>query len=1118
MRTTVLLSISLLLCCFVAGCSSLQEQKASLFDLLGAGHTNIDFQNRITNTRELNIQNYGYFYDGAGVAAGDINNDGLPDLYFVGNEQANKLYLNKGNFVFEDITETAGVGGDTTGWSTGVTMADVNGDGYLDIYVSRVNYGGKTGANQLFINNGDRTFTEKAGAYGLDFKGYSTQAAFFDYDKDGDLDLYLLNHSFHSENTRGRAQMLRQKTDSLAGDRLYRNEGKTFVDVTERSGIYSSSLGYGLGIAVADINRDGWPDIYIGNDYHEDDYLYINNRDGTFTEALDTSLKHTTRSSMGNDIGDINNDGLVEIVSLDMLPENQTVLRHSGILNTFGRMRTDARFGYKPQYSHNTLQLNRGINGEGMPVFSDIGFASGIAATDWSWAALVMDMDNDGFNDIYVTNGMVGRPTDLDYNQLLQEESQQITLSEDIDQENLELIGEMPPIKIPNYAFENKGDLTFENRAEDWGFHQPSFSSGAAYADLNNDGSLDLVVNNVNMPVFVYRNKTGQAGETAYLRIKLHGKGQNTSGIGAKVVLYRDEQVLYREQMPTRGFQSSVEHVLHVGLGDSTAVDSLTVIWPDDSFQTRYDVRPNQLLELDQAEASGSFIYQRLQDRSDASYLRQVTDQVALDYEHRENRYADFQRESNLPYMISREGPAAARGDVNGDGRDDLFLGGAHGQPGQLFLQQENRTFTASPDNQKLFALDREKEDVSATFFDANGDGLLDLYVVSGGNEYHNSEEILRDRLYINTGGGAFVKSRESIPPMVTNGSVVVAGDFNNDGAEDLFVGGRKSRSYGMATRNYLLQNDGTGRFSDVTETVAPELREVGMVTDAGWADMNGSGYPELVVVGEWMPVRIFENDGERLSMQGQDTELARTRGLWSKLLIDDFNSDGRPDIVAGNFGTNSRLQASFDSPLRLYLQDLEGSGQLSSIIAYEEGGQYYPVAPVNELLQRYPSLTGKVSSYSAFAELPIRKVIGEPTASAAQIKEMTTLSSLYIENEGDGNYGIEKLPFHAQIAPVKAMLSGDFNRDGNTDLLLGGNIYGVKPSIGGRQDASYGLMLEGDGNGNFEPLPMKSSGFYIEEGEVRGLLPVAVAERDTMIMVIKNDQGAQFFEEARIE
>ncbi|MFH5883488.1 VCBS repeat-containing protein [Halalkalibaculum sp. DA3122] len=1118
MRTTVLLSISLLLCCFVAGCSSLQEQKASLFDLLGSDHTNIDFQNRITNTRELNIQNYGYFYDGAGVAAGDINNDRLPDLYFVGNEQANKLYLNKGNFVFEDITETAGVGGDTTGWSTGVTMADVNGDGYLDIYVSRVNYGGKTGANQLFINNGDRTFTEKAGAYGLDFKGYSTQAAFFDYDKDGDLDLYLLNHSFHSENTRGRAQMLREKTDSLAGDRLYRNEGKTFVDVTERSGIYSSSLGYGLGIAVADINRDGWPDIYIGNDYHEDDYLYINNRDGTFTEALDTSLKHTTRSSMGNDIGDINNDGLVEIVSLDMLPENQTVLRHSGILNTFGRMRTDARFGYKPQYSHNTLQLNRGINGEGMPVFSDIGFASGIAATDWSWAALVMDMDNDGFNDIYVTNGMVGRPTDLDYNQLLQEESQQITLSEDIDQENLELIGEMPPIKIPNYAFENKGDLTFENRAEDWGFHQPSFSSGAAYADLNNDGSLDLVVNNVNMPAFVYRNKTGQAGETAYLRIKLHGKGQNTSGIGAKVVLYRDEQVLYREQMPTRGFQSSVEHVLHVGLGDSTAVDSLTVIWPDDSFQTRYDVRPNQLLELDQAEASGSFIYQRLQDRSDASYLRQVTDQVALDYEHRENRYADFQREPNLPYMISREGPAAARGDVNGDGRDDLFLGGAHGQPGQLFLQQENRTFTASPDNQKLFALDREKEDVSATFFDANGDGLLDLYVVSGGNEYHNSEEILKDRLYINTGGGAFVKSRESIPPMVTNGSVVVAGDFNNDGAADLFVGGRKSRSYGMATRNYLLQNDGKGRFSDVTETVAPELREVGMVTDAGWADMNGSGYPDLVVVGEWMPVHIFENDGERLSMQGQDTELARTRGLWSKLLIDDFNSDGRPDIVTGNFGTNSRLQASFDSPLRLYLQDLEGSGQLSSIIAYEEGGQYYPFAPVNELLQRYPSLTGKVSSYSAFAELPIRKVIGEPTASAAQIKEITTLSSLYIENEGDGNYGIEKLPFHAQIAPVKAMLSGDFNRDGNTDLLLGGNLYGVKPSIGGRQDASYGLMLEGDGNGNFEPLPMKSSGFYIEEGEVRGLLPVAVAEKDTMIMVIKNDQGAQFFEEARIE
>ncbi len=1118
MRVTVQLSITLFLCCFFVGCFTTQEEKASLFDLLETDHTNIDFKNTINNTKELNIQNYGYFYDGAGVAAGDINNNGLPDLYFVGNEQANKLYLNKGNFVFEDITENAGVSGDTHGWSTGVTMADVNGDGYLDIYVSRVNYGGKTGANQLFINNGDSTFTEKASEYGLDFKGYSTQAVFFDYDKDGDLDLYLLNHSFHSENTRGRAQILRERTDSLAGDRLYRNEGNTFVDVTDSSGIYSSSLGYGLGVAVADVNRNGWPDIYIGNDYHEDDYLYINNGDGTFTEALSASIKHTSRSSMGNDIGDINNDGMVEIVSLDMLPENPTVLRHSGILNTFERLRTETRLGYKPKNSHNTLQLNRGTNGEGKPLFSDIGFASGIAATDWSWSTLILDMDNDGLQDIFVTNGMIGRPTDLDYNQLLMEKRQQISMSEDIDQETFDLIEEMPPVKIANYAFWNNGDLAFENMADDFGFHQPSFSSGATYADLNNNGSLDLVVNNVNMPAFVYRNNSGHMGSAGHLKIKLIGKGLNTSGIGAKVSLYKDEQVLYREQMPTRGFQSSVDHVLHFGLGDTVMVDSLTVIWPDNSFQTLYNICPNQLLELDQSQASGIINYQGFKDHNDDSYFREVTGQIALDYEHKENRYVDFQREPNLPYKISREGPAAARGDINGNGRDDLFIGGAHGQPGQLFIQQKNRTFTASSENEKLFELDEEKEDVSATFFDANGNGLLDLYVVSGGNQFYNSEEILRDRLYINTGNGVFVKSNDSIPPIATNGSVVVAGDFNNNDAIDLFVGGRKSRNYGGPPRSYLLKNDGMGRFSDVTESMAPELKQIGMVTDAEWADMDGSGYLDLVVVGEWMPVRLFSNEGESLRLKAENSELDRTRGLWSKLHVDDFNNDGRPDIVVGNFGNNSRLKASFDSPLRLYVKDVEGNGLISSIIAYEEDGQYYPFAPVNELLKRYNSLSNKVSSYSDFAERTLLEMLKKSNISTAKIKEITTLSSLYIENKGNDIYSINKLPFQTQISPVMGIHSGDFNQDGNRDLVLGGNKFGVKPSIGGRQDASYGLMLKGDGNGNFEPLTLQSSGFSIEDGEVRGLVPVAAADGDTMIVVIKNDQAVQFFEQARID
>ncbi|WP_139240324.1 VCBS repeat-containing protein [Fodinibius roseus] len=1075
-------------------------------------HTNINFENHITNTKELNIQNYGYFYDGGGVAVGDINNDGLADIYFVGNERANKLYLNKGDFIFKDITASAGVGGDTEGWSTGATMADINGDGYLDMYVSRVNYGNKTGANQLFINDGDNTFTESASGYGLDFKGYSTQAAFFDYDGDGDLDLYLLNHSFHSENTKGRAERLRAVHDSLAGDRLYRNDGDTFRDVTEQSGIYSSALGYGLGIAVTDINMDGWPDIYIGNDYHEDDYLYINRKDGTFGEALYASVGHTSKSSMGNDAGDLNNDGNVDLISLDMLPEDNEILRRSGILDSYERVRTNLRFGYNPQYSHNTLQLNRGDRPDGTPLFSDIGFAAGVAATDWSWSALIMDMDNDGLKDIFITNGMVGRPTDMDYNRLLQEKSRQISLSEDIAQENIELIEEMPPVKIPNYAYKNNGDITFTNEAQSWGLDQPGYSSGAAYADLNNNGRLDLVVNNVNMPAFVYRNTTEPSDSTNYLKVKLHGRGMNSSGIGAKVLLYKDNRVFFQEQMPTRGFQSSVDHILHVGLGHVTAIDSLRVIWPDHSFETMDRVQANQMLEIDQENAGGAFDYEQMQRGYDHALFREITDQVRLDFEHRENRFNDFRREPYLPYKMSTLGPAIARGDVNGDGRDDLFFGGAHGQPGQLFSQQEDGTFSVLSSNNILFELDRDSEDVSAIFFDANGDELPDLYVVSGGNEKHNNDDLLRDRLYINQGEGAFRKATGSLPDVSTNGSVVAAADYNGDGHTDLFVGSRKSWNYGLSPKSYLLKNDGTGQFTDVTESVAPELRKIGMVTDAQWADMTDSGYPDLVVVGEWMPVTIFTNDGKQLGLEDPENEFSGTKGLWSKLLVDDFNGDGLPDIIAGNFGKNSRLEASEENPLRLYTQDFVGSGQISSVIAYPDNGQYYPLEPLNEFLQQFRSLANEVATYTAYTEKSMEEIFGEKIIREAQVKEVNTLASLYIENRGDGSFNVRELPGKTQSAPVLAMHSGDFDGDGDKDLLLGGNLYDVKPSLGGRQDASYGLLLRGKGNGAFKALDMRASGFYVQ-GETRGIMPVFTSQDNSpLIVVVKNNQPPQIF------
>ncbi|MCC5905312.1 MAG: VCBS repeat-containing protein [Balneolaceae bacterium] len=1099
----------ILFCFFIYGCSS--ETEETKFTLLPTSHTQIDFVNQVENTKDLNIQNYGYFYDGGGVAIGDINNNGLPDIYFTGNEVENKLYLNKGDFVFEDITESSGTGGDTKGWSTGVTMADINGNGYLDIYVSRVNYSNKEGHNQLFINNKDNTFTEKAAEYGLDFKGYSKQAVFFDYNNSGRLDLFLLNHSFHGENTRGRAETLRAVHDPKAGDRLFRNDGDTFTDVTEESGIYSSALGYGLGVAVSDINQNGWPDIYVGNDFHEDDYLYINNGDGTFTESLASSINHTSKSSMGNDIADLTNNGNADIFSLDMLPEDNDVLKRSGIIDPYDRIQAHLRFGFKPKHSHNTLQLNRGNAPDGTPIFSEIGFAAGVAATEWSWATLLFDMDNDGFRDIFVANGMVGRPTDIDYNLALQQKTQQRSISNDIEQEYLDLIDEMPPIKVSNYAFRNKGDLTFDNKTEKWGLAQPSFSSGAAYADLNNNGSLDLVVNNVNMPSFIYRNNTAPGDSTNFLRVKLNGSGFNTSGIGSKVILYKEDDIFYQEQMPTRGFQSSVEHILHFGLGSHSAVDSLLVIWPDRSFDTIYEVQLNEMLELNQEDSSGEFDYERLHHPHDNMLFMDVTEEIGLNDLHRENSYNDFRREPHLPYKLSTSGPAVASGDVNGNGLDDIFIGGAHGQPGRIFFQNPDGTFNDASLNDELFEEDRDSEDVSAIFFDANGNGLNDLYVVSGGNQYFDNSDILLDRLYMNLGDGEFKKSTSRLPEFYENGSVVTVADFNQNGHSDLFVGSRRGFNYGEAPRNYLLKNDGNGNFQDVTDTMSPELKEIGMITDAEWVNFSDSGYPDLILAGEWMPVTIFKNDEGTLTHKTDVQGLENTNGLWSKLLIDDFNQNGRPDIIVGNFGKNSRLKTSEERPLRLYIQDFEQNGQISSVIAYERDGEYYPFIPLNELVTQFTSLSNEITTYYEYSTKTIEEIFGSEIVSSAKVKEIHTLASVSIENLGDYSFKPRKLPQKVQFSPVMGMHSGDFNGNGNKDVIFSGNLFDVHPGFGGRQDASYGLLLTGNGNMEFKTTDMKSSGFYIF-GEGRSVIPVSGSENNNLIGVARNNQSMQFF------
>ncbi|MGF1671018.1 MAG: VCBS repeat-containing protein [Balneolaceae bacterium] len=1085
-----LVSICFLAFIILTGCSS---EKDTRFELLSANKTGIDFVNRVHDTVEFNILNYLYFYDGGGVAVGDLTNNGLPDIYFTANDEPDRLYLNNGNFEFEDITEQAGIYTDDEGWSTGVTMADVNGNGFLDIYVSRVNFLNKKGHNQLFINNGVTiseggkqipTFTERASEFGLDFEGYSTQAVFFDYDNDGDLDLFLLNHTMHSEKSYGNAKILREMTHPKAGDRLFRNDGGSFVDVTENAGIYSSHLGYGLGIAVGDITQNGWPDIYVGNDFHEDDYFYINNGDGTFTEMLAAMIEHTSRSSMGNDIGDINNNGRPDIISLDMLPWDDFILKRSGGADLKLVSDTKLDFGFKPQFARNTLQLNRGTNDDGIPLFSEISFVSGVAATDWSWAALFMDMDNNGYNDIFVTNGIYRRPNDLDYIRMIRDEQVQASL-ETITEEDLSLIDAMPEVKIPNVAFKNNGDLTFTDKAEEWGLNQPGFSHGAAYADLNNDGTLDLIVNNVNQQAFIYRNKTEVDEDHHYLKIRLKGEGMNTTGIGAKVIMYVGEKRIYREQMPTRGFQSSVEHVLHAGLGPVRQLDSLLVIWPGGRFQVMDNVQANQELVLNQADAAGEFDYNLLHSNGQTDrWLNNLTEASNIDFNHDKNRFDDFRREPLIPYKKSTNGPALAVADLTGNGLDDFYIGGAKWQPGVIYLQQNDGSFLSV--EQEVFTEDREAEDVAAVFFDASGNGLPDLYVVSGGNEKTGNDPALRDRLYLNEGNGRFSKSSGAIPEFYVNGGTVAAADFDGDGSVDLFVGGKSVPwNYGLSPESYLLKNNGDGTFTDVTESIAPELRRVGMLNDAVWHDLNGSGTPELILAGEWMPFTVFSLlDGQLVDASGE-FGFSRTGGLWQKVHITDVNGNGHPDIIAGNFGLNSRFTATTDSPLRLYLNDFEGTGQSVPVIANYRDRSWYTLETMDELVLQLRSLGRKFQSYEEFSVTPISRMLDQELLNQSVQKEIHMLESVLFKNDGNGRFSINKLPFLAQISPVKGIESGDITGDGYNDLLLTGNLFDVKPSMGGRQDAGRGLMLKGNGNSNFEPVEFNESGFLVN-GESR--------------------------------
>lgn len=1087
----------------LSGCSN-SGPDSHLFTLLPPDSTGVHFVNEVKDKRDFNIINYLYFYDGGGVAVGDINNDGRPDLFFVSNMGKNHLYLNEGHFHFKDITDKAGVAGTPGGWSTGVTMADVNGDGWLDIYVCRVNYLDKTGANELFINNKDGTFTEEAKKYGLDFKGYSKQAVFFDYDRDGDLDMYLVNHSIHTprsfEDIRAR-----KLHDEKAGDRLYRNDGGHFTDVTTQAGIYNSPLGYGLSVTIGDYNDDGWPDIYVSNDFHENDYLYYNNGNGTFTENLESSMGHVSRAAMGDDSGDINNDGKPDIVVADMLPYKESALKRSAVPMPYDEAKMQREYGYYYQYTRNTLQLNRGVDPSGIALFSEIAPLAGVEATDWSWSPLLCDFNNDGWQDLFVTNGIQHRPNDKDYLHFMQHYSVSQDINGAISAQDMKLISLMPAAPLANHMFKNNGNLTFTDMSKAWGAGQKGFSNGAAYADLNNDGAVDLVVNNVNKPAYILRNNARKRTDNHYLSIKLDGKGKNTFGIGSKVYVYSGKHEFYRAEYVTRGFESSSDPVMHFGLGRIKTIDSLRIIWPNWDTQKLVHISDDTLLTLNQRDAHGKWNYTRPKINT---VFREINPQkLGIDFEHKEDQFNDFKFEPLLPHKLSTEGPKIAVADVNHDGLQDFYVGGARGQAGVLYVQQKNGRFKKM--NEPAFDADKDKEDIGALFFDANGDGSPDLYVVSGGNEFPGHAPQMEDRLYLNDGSGHFTRSKGMIPAIYTNGSCVKAADFDGDGDMDLFIGGRSvPRQYGVVPQSYLLRNDGKGHFTDVTNQVAPGLQHIGMVTDAVWTDYDHDGKPDLIVVGEWMPITVFHNEGGKLVNVTKQLGLDSTNGWWNTIAAGDFSGNGRIDFLAGNLGENSVLKTSKKRPVRLFLGDFDHNSIPDPVITYYLNGKQYPLAGRDQFLSQMPSLNSRFSTYAAYAGKDIQQIIPEKDLKSARKFSAYTFASCFIENMGNGKFRVRELPVRAQFSPVYAFLSGDFDHDGKNDVLLAGNFSGVR-SLQGRYDAGYGLMLK-QNKGNFKAVSLQKSGFIVK-GDVRSMKILKEPE-DTLVIIGKNNGRLQIF------
>ena len=1079
-------------------------EEPALFSLLSSEKTNINFVNKVVNKKNFNIFKYRNFYNGGGVAIGDINNDGLPDIYMTANMGKNKLYLNKGDLTFEDISQTANIEGNKP-WSTGVNMVDINNDGLLDIYVSNAgNMEGNNHDNDLYINNGDLTFTEKAHEYNLAKTGFSTHATFFDYDKDGDLDAYILNNSNipvsslgYAEQRDVRAQDWEGVPDIFkgVGDMLLRNDNGKFVDVSEKSGIYGSLIGFGLGVMVSDINKDLYPDLYVSNDFYERDYLYINNQDGTFREEIKEWTSHLSLSAMGIDMADINNDGNAEIFITDMLPERNQRVKSVMEFDGYNVFKLKQSKDFYQQYIQNTLQLNNG-NGS----FSEIAYFSGVDATDWSWAGLLFDMDNDGFRDLYITNGINHDLTDLDFVDFFANEIiRKMALTgkkESIDS----IINKMPIRPLANYAYKNNGDITFTNANKSWGFETKSMSNGAAYGDLDNDGDLDLVVNNVNMPSFVYKNNTNEFTKNNYIKLKFTGSEKNKFAIGTSILLYHKNNIVMQELIPSRGFQSSMDYVMTIGLGTTQNIDSLRIIWPDDRTQKLTNIASNQMLALDQVNATE--VYKPKNSKQQKPLLTKVNNKKLI--AHKENNYNDFDYEGLIHQQLSQEGPSLAIADVNGDNNEDIFIGGAKGQSGTIYLHQGNAKLKSIS-----LGFDINLEDTAASFLDVDNDGDQDLMVGSGGNQV-GEEKSYDLRLYLNDGTGTFSKSNQTLPSTFKNISIISPNDFDKDGDIDVFVGSRSVVGlYGISPNHLFLENNGDGTFIDASERLAYDLKDAGMITDALWFDYNGDDKKDLITVSEWGTPIIYKNSGRRLSKQ--PSSLDSLHGWWNTVKASDLDNDGDMDLIIGNQGNNLHYKPTANNPMKMWINDYDNNGTIEQIVTQQIMGKDYPIHQKKEITSQIVFLKKQNLKASEYAKKSITELFSADIIKNTIVKKVNTAETIIAINEGNGKFTIKVLPSRVQLSCVCGITCADVNNDGNIDIIMGGNNYEYKPQYS-RLDGSYGHVLLGDGKLNFKWQNYTKSGFFIKD-EIKHLKQFKDKKGNVFVIAAVNDNKPMIFQ-----